>query len=67
MVYQYILLVQKLAEYDEVRATYIYRRGSYIVKRLLGRDHRFSVMMREITKLKKHTNKLIREDKERDK
>lgn len=53
-------MVQKLAEYDEYKSYFLYKRGLNIARRLLGRDHRFAKMMSKIMKIRKQTTKLIR-------
>lgn len=42
LIYQFILIVQKLTEYDEVKGTFLYKRGLEIAKKVLGKNHKLT-------------------------
>lgn len=62
LVYQYILIVQKLAEFDPVKSSFLYKRGLLISKKLLGKNHKIVVMLEKIRRIRMETNKLINLD-----
>ena len=57
-----MLIVRKLAEYDEKKSGFLFKRGIGIARALLGKEHRIVRMLVRVVGMRRETDRMIRMD-----